>query len=65
MIGEQKFLIKGITDPNDFNLLSNKGDVKVGEATWPRYMFDTTVDRLKVLYDDEPTLMLSAKIIGK
>jgi hypothetical protein len=59
MVGENKFLIRGISDSNDFKLLSNKGDPK-----WPRSMFSTTVDRLKILYDDEPTLMLSAKVIG-
>jgi hypothetical protein len=53
------FIIKGINNQDDFTLLTNKG-----QPQWPSTLWGVKVTRLKILYDDEPTLMLSGKIVG-
>ena len=56
---DTQFLIKGVTNAEDFKTLTQRNT-----ARWPAYLLGAKVARVKVVYNDEPMLMLSGKILG-
>ena len=52
-------MVKGITDPEDFKTLAHRST-----ARWPTHILGAKVTRIKIIYNDEPLLLLSGKIIG-
>ena len=56
---DTQFLIKGVTNAEDFKTLTQRNT-----ARWPAYLLGAKVARVKVVYNDEPMLMLSGRILG-